>query len=183
MPHQVANRISNLLTIDYKVIAIFENKGVFQDSLATQLSIKAIVKTTVGSAVESSPKRKVLAGTSLADFQAGLRHRALGYHVIIQNLLISFKLTSSLSASVETISVRASRTYFSTHIGSCYYEGGYIEYMTWCQPYVILVKRLLRVHTQCLKREYRWEFVVWLQLSILHPNNTKLGKFGNFRSL
>ena len=69
------------------------------------------------------------------------------------------------------------------HIGSCHYEGGYIKYMTWCQPYVIHVKRLLRVHTQCLKREYCWEFVVWLQLSILHPNNTKLGKFGNFRSL
>ena len=32
-------------------------------------------------------------------------------------------------------------------------------------PYVIHVKRL---HTQCM-REYRWEFVVWLQLSILHP--------------
>lgn len=35
------------------------------------------------------------------------------------------------------------------HIGSCHYEGGYIihKYMTWCQPYVIHVKRLLRVHT------------------------------------
>ena len=32
------------------------------------------------------------------------------------------------------------------HIGSCHYEGGYIKYMTWCQPYVIHVKRLLRVH-------------------------------------
>ena len=61
--------------------------------------------------------------------------------------------------------------------------GKYIEYMTWCQPYVIHVKRLLRVHTQCPKREYCWEFVVWLQLSILHPKNTKLGKSGNFRSL
>ena len=31
-------------------------------------------------------------------------------------------------------------------IGSCLYEGGYIKYMTWDQPYVIHVKRLLRVH-------------------------------------
>ena len=34
-----------------------------------------------------------------------------------------------------------------------------------------------------LKREYYWEFVVWLQLSILHTKDTKLGKSGNFRSL
>ena len=27
------------------------------------------------------------------------------------------------------------------------YQGGYIDYMTWCQPYVIHVKRPLRVHT------------------------------------
>ena len=28
-------------------------------------------------------KKEILAGTSLADFQAGLRHGALGHHVII----------------------------------------------------------------------------------------------------
>ena len=28
-----------------------------------------------------------------------------------------------------------------------------------------------------------WEFVVWLQLSILHSKNTKLGKSGDFKSL
>ena len=74
---------------------------------------------------------------------------------------------------------------FSTahHSGTCNYQGGYTEYMTQCEPYVIHVKRLLRVHTQCPKREYRWESVVWLQLSILHPKNTKLGKAGNFRCL
>ena len=34
---------------------------------------------------------------------------------------------------------------------------------------------LLRVHTsQCLKREYHWEFVVWQQLLILHPKNQML---------
>ena len=47
-PTGTAKSISNLLNIDCKVIAIFE-KGVFQDSLATRLtmylSIKAIVKT------------------------------------------------------------------------------------------------------------------------------------------
>ena len=36
---------------------------------------------------------------------------------------------------------------YSHHSCTCHYEGGYIKYMTWCQPYVIHVKRLLRVHT------------------------------------
>ena len=48
------------------------------------------------------------------------------------------------------------------------------NYPAQCQPYV---RRLPR------EREYRWEFLVWLQLSILYPKNTKLGKSGNFRSL
>jgi hypothetical protein len=39
------------------------------------------------------------------------------------------------------------------------------------------------VPTYCTKKEYWWEFVVWLKSLILHPKNTKLGKSGIFRSL
>ena len=44
-------------------------------------------------------------------------------------------------------------------------------------------KTELRVHTVSLKREYCWKLVVWLQSSILHPKNTKIGKSDVFKSL
>ena len=37
------------------------------------------------------------------------------------------------------------------------------------------------IHTYCHKREYCWEFVVFLQPSILHPKSTKLRKVRYFQ--
>ena len=63
------------------------------------------------------------------------------------------------------------------------YRVGTFKYMTRCHHLVVHVKRLLRVHTVSHKRDYCWKFVVCLQLSILHPKNTKFGKSDVFKSL
>ena len=66
----------------------------------------------------------------------------------------------------------------------------YILLIGWVQrvneqvpAFINVCKRLLRVHTNCHKREYWWEFAVCPQSSILHPKSTKLGRLGIFNLL
>ena len=64
----------------------------------------------------------------------------------------------------------------TNRVGTMSVPGG-ASYM-WCMSKDFLGFIPGLVHTDCTKREYWWEFVVWLLSLILHPKNTKVRKSG-----